>query len=216
MAGGSQSSLLCRAPQPWARSIFKYNPWGSTGAPSLNPLRLPLPGTHRGSGSLKEQDERGLQLDQHCFLGSLAHLEPGPAIGVSLALGSRTPPATSLLGTLADPADTTLLPCSLGLRTGAWAGNRLGRAPDGRLLVQAQSVCASHSLLPCRVPEAAGEGSAARGEADLSRVSHDAAIGVITGGPRWDPPGTHPASRPLGTSADGRINKDVLSVCPQG
>ena len=63
------------------------------------------------------------QLDQHCFLGYLAYLEPGPEIGVNLALGSLKPPATFLLGTLAGPGDTSPAPLQPGPQDRpAWRG----------------------------------------------------------------------------------------------
>lgn len=97
------------------------------------------------------------QLDQHCFLGYLAHLEPGPEIGVNLALGSLKPPATSLLGTLAGPGDTSPAPLQpepqdrslgwkqMGLMDGSWSRPR-GCAPPTQ-----------HP--PHHVPEASREGS---------------------------------------------------------
>ena len=64
-----------------------------------------------------------------CLLGSLARLEPGPAIGVNLALGSRTPPATFLLGTLADPGDSSPAPLQPGPPDRSLGWKQTGESP---------------------------------------------------------------------------------------
>ena len=69
------------------------------------------------------------QLDQHCFLGYLAYLEPGPEIGVNLALGSLKPPATFLLGTLAGPGDTSPAPLQPGPQDRNLGWKQMGESP---------------------------------------------------------------------------------------